>query len=426
MLDIAFIRKNKDEVARAINRKKIAVDLEELLSIDARKRVIDNDLGNLRHLRNQLSSEIAMAKDLNEREALMTKAQAIANDVGALETEFRDVDLSFRSLMLKVPNVIADSVPDGLSDEDNVEILRWGEPRKFDFEPKNHIDLLLSHGLINQETPRRYAGSRAYSLFGDAALLELAVIRYALDFVLRKNFIPSLVPLMVREQALFATGYFPFGEENTYSLEKDELYLIGTSEVSIVANYIDALLEEGSLPIRHAGISACFRREAGAAGRDTKGLYRVHQFQKVEQVVLTTADESQSDQEHLNLLANSEQIMQDLELPYRVVAVCTGDLGLGQTKKNDVEAWMPSRNAYGETHSCSSFRDFQARRANICYRDQSGKKQYVYTLNNTAIASPRILIPIIENNQNSDGTITIPKALRPYMNGKVRLEKLST
>jgi len=425
MLDIAFIRKNIDEVARAISRKKIAVDLEELLYLDARKRVIENDLGNLRHLRNQLSSEIAKANDLKEREPLMNRAQALATDVDNLETEFRDVDVSFRNLMLKVPNVVADSVPDGLSDAENVEVKRWGEPRKFDFEPKNHIDLLLAHGLINQDAPRRYAGSRAYSLFGDAALLELAVIRYAFDFVIRRNFIPTLVPLMVRDQALFATGYFPFGEENTYNLEKDELYLIGTSEVSIVANYIDALLDEASLPIRHAGVSACFRREAGAAGRDTKGLYRVHQFQKVEQVILTIADEAESDREHLNLLNNSELIMQDLELPYRVVAVCTGDLGLGQTKKNDIEAWMPSRDAYGETHSCSSFRDFQARRANIRYRDQSGKKKYAYTLNNTAIASPRILIPIIENNQNPDGTITIPKVLRPYMYGKDHLEKIS-
>jgi seryl-tRNA synthetase len=278
------------------------------------------------------------------------------------------------------------------------------------------------HGIAAFEAAREIAGARAFALVGDGALLELAVLRFALDKLLAKNYIPVLPPLMVREQAMVGTGYFPIGEEQAYKLERDELYLAGTSEVGVVALHANQVLQREDLPLRYAGLSACFRREAGAAGKDTKGLYRVHQFQKVEQVVICGDDAEETAREHAQLLANAEEILQALELPYRVVVVCAGDMGLGQVRKHDLEAWMPSRNAYGETHSCSTLNAFQARRLNIRFLGENGEKRHVHTLNNTAIASPRILIPLLEVHQQEDGKVRIPAALRPYMGGREYLE----
>lgn len=276
------------------------------------------------------------------------------------------------------------------------------------------------HRMAEFEGARNVGGSRAYALTGVGVLLEMAVLRLALDIVMEQGFTPVSPPLMVRANAMHGTGYFPLGEDNAYELERDKLFLTGTSEVGMVAMHLNRTLAENELPLRYAGISACFRREAGAAGRDTKGLYRVHQFQKVEQVVFCTNDPERSDKEHYALLWNSEQILKALELPYRVVAVCTGDMGLGQVRKHDLETWMPSRNAYGETHSCSSFHDFQARRLNIRYKENKTNK-FIFTLNNTAIASPRILIALLENHQLEDGSIYVPKALRPYLQGRERI-----
>jgi seryl-tRNA synthetase len=346
--------------------------------------------------------------------------------------------------MAHVPGLPAVDVPEGADDSDNVEIYRVGDVVTRTFKERDHIELALRNRMVDFEGARFAAGSRAYGLIGDGALLELAVLRFALDHVLAKGFTAVLPPLMVNEAAMFGTGYFPLGEDNAYQLEGGKRYLTGTSEVGIVAMQANRVLDGLSraadiaadsetlgaveLPdcnfnneykaLRFAGISTCFRREAGAAGRDTKGLYRVHQFQKVEQVVFCANDAEVSEQEHLRLLKNSEEIVQALELPYRVVAVCTGDMGLGQVRKHDIETWMPSREAYCETHSCSTFHDFQARRLGIRYLDADGKKQYVHTLNNTAIASPRILIALLENHQNQDGTINVPKALRPYLGGR--------
>ncbi len=273
------------------------------------------------------------------------------------------------------------------------------------------------HGLVDFDGARNIAGSRAYALTGNGALLELAIMRLALDKILSKGFTLISPPLLVKDTAMFGTGYFPLGEDNAYELEKDKLYLTGTSEVGIVSMHMNKTFPLTELPKRYVGISPCFRREAGAAGRDTKGLYRVHQFQKVEQIVFCANDQEISLQEHFSLLHNAEEVMQALELPYRIVAMCTGDMGLGQVCKHDIETWMPSRNNYCETHSCSSFHDFQSRRLNISYRDNNGEKLLVYTLNNTAVASPRILIPFLENHQNADGSIHIPIALRAYLNG---------
>ncbi|HZN60563.1 MAG TPA: serine--tRNA ligase, partial [Planctomycetota bacterium] len=306
-------------------------------------------------------------------------------------------------------------------DKENVEVRKWGEPPRFDFAPRDHIQLGEALDLVDFRRAAQLAGSRNYILKNEGALLELAVLRFALDELVKKGFAPMIVPTLVNREPLVGTAYFPGGEEQAYACEKDGLYLIGTSEVPVTAFHTDEMLEESQLPRLYAGYSACYRREAGAAGKDTKGLYRIHQFSKVEQVVVCKADEAESKQFHQFILANSEELLQKLGLPYRVVNVCGGDLGGPQIQKFDIETWMPSRGGYGETHSASRFYDYQARRLNLRYRDAQGKARFCHTLNNTAVASPRILIPILENYQQADGSVTIPEALRPYLGGRSRI-----
>jgi seryl-tRNA synthetase len=276
---------------------------------------------------------------------------------------------------------------------------------------------MTSLGLVNWDGPRRFAGQRSYALVREGAILELAVTRLAVDVLSARGLSIVLPPVMVKERAMTGTGFFPLGREEAYAITADELFLVGTSEVALVSLHADETLEEDALPIRYAGLSPCFRREAGAHGKDTRGLYRVHQFTKVEQVVFCLPDEEVAEKEHYALLANAEAILEKLEIPYRVAIACTGEIGLGQTRKHEVESWMPGRNAYSETHSCSTLGDFQARRSNIRLRRKDGSLGYPYTLNNTAIASPRILIPLLENHQQADGSVRLPKALLPYMNG---------
>jgi seryl-tRNA synthetase len=274
---------------------------------------------------------------------------------------------------------------------------------------------------VDIESPRKFAGSRAYALSGDGVLLELAVLHYALNHVVSKGFTAISPPVMVRDQAMQGTGFFPLGREDTFSIEKDELYLVGTSEVGLVSLHREEILDGARLPIRLVGISPCFRREAGAAGRDTRGLYRVYQFQKVEQVVFAANDPAVSAREHQLILNNAEEILRALKIPHRVALACTGEMGQGQVLKHEIESWMPSRGHYSETHSCSTMHEFQARRSMIRYRDESERVRYVHTLNNTAIASPRILIAILENFQQADGSVIIPEVLRPYLGGRERL-----
>jgi seryl-tRNA synthetase len=281
---------------------------------------------------------------------------------------------------------------------------------------------MTSLALVEWEGPRRFAGARSYALMGDGALLELAVLRLAVDVLLTRGMKLVAPPVMVKERAMTGTGFFPLGREEAYAITADELFLIGTSEVPLVSMYCDETIDADRLPIRNAGISPCFRREAGAHGKDTRGLYRVHQFTKVEQVVFCVPDEAVSEKHHYELLGNAEAILELLEIPYRVAIACTGEIGLGQTRKHEIESWMPGRSAYSETHSCSSFGDFQSRRSNIRMRAASGELVHPFTLNNTAVASPRILIPLLENHQQADGSVLLPKALVPYMNGKARIE----
>jgi seryl-tRNA synthetase len=339
-----------------------------------------------------------------------------------LDTELTAVEEESHGCLLRIPNIAAADVPEGASEADNVELRRVGEPPRFDFEWKDHIQLGADLDLVDIGRAAKLAGSRTYILKNDGALLELAVLRYALDKLLARGFEPMIVPTLVRRRPLEGTAYFPGGEEQTYACERDELFLVGTSEVPVTSYHCDEILAHEELPRLYAGYSTCYRREAGAAGRDTKGLYRIHQFNKVEQVVVCANDEEESKRHHQAILANAEEILQDLELPYRVVNVCGGDLGAGQVQKFDIETWMPSREGYGETHSASRFHDYQARRLNLRYRDAEGKVHFCHTLNNTAIASPRILIALLEVHQQADGSVRIPECLRPYMGGRAAIE----
>jgi len=442
MLDIRFIRQNPEKIREAATKKRIDFDVDRLLALDERRRQIQQELDALRHEQKQASQTIGQMKNPKgkayqqavasgrspqqieaEVQALLRRMEQVKARVKQLEDEAQQVQAEFDDLMLRCPQVPADDVPIGEDESDNVEIRRVGEPPKFDFEPKDHVQLGRELGIIDIERGVKLAGTRNYVLRGDGVLLHMAVLRLALDMLRERGFTPLVVPVLVRDEMMYGTGYYPGGEEQAYRCERDGLSLVGTAEVPLTALHSNEILNEDELPKRYCAWSGCFRREAGAAGKDTYGLYRIHFFEKVEQVVICRADEQESIKHHHEILANAEAILQALRLPYRVVNVCTGDLGLGQVQKFDIETWMPSRGGYGETHSASRFHDFQARRLNLRYRDRQGKVHYCHTLNNTAIASPRILISIMEIYQNPDGTITVPEVLRPYMGGKERIEK---
>jgi seryl-tRNA synthetase len=421
VLDIRFIRANPEVIRRAAEMKRIEFDLDALLAVDTERRRLIQETEERKAQQNRTTKEIAKLQG-DARQQRIQQMQQLVADIKAMDVELKSVNERFEELMLQVPNPPAPEVPEGKDDTENVELRTWGTPRTFNFEIRDHVDLGLLHDLVDFERAAKLAGSRTYFLKGVGALLELAVLRLSLDHIISKGFTPMLVPNLVRPFAMFGTAYYPGGEEQSYQIDRDGLALIGTSEVPLTAYHASEILSEDELPRRYAGWSSCFRREAGTYGRDTRGLYRIHQFQKIEQVVVCRADDGESLQWHNQILQNSEEVLQKLELPYRVVNVCGGDLGRGQVQKFDLETWMPSRNSYSETHSASRFHDFQARRLNMRYRNGDGKVQFCHTLNNTVIASPRILIPLLENNQNEDGSIDVPAALRPYLGGQERLE----
>ena len=416
MLDIAFIRQNPDIVRAAIKNKRFDLDLDELLAADKARREITATLDVRRARKNEIGALIPKASK-EDRPKLVEEGKQVRTDIEEMEPKLAEAKKKFDDLMLRVPSVPRPEVPIGKGEEDNVEIRRVGTPRKFEFEPKDHVALMTSMNLVNWDGPRKFAGGRSYALTGLGAILELAVTRLAIDILVKRGLTIVIPPVMVKERAMQGTGFFPTGREEAYAITADELFLIGTSEVPLVSMHCDDVLDPAALPMRYAGISSCFRREAGAYGKDTKGLYRVHQFTKVEQVVFCVPDEEVAEKEHYALLGNAEAVLAALEIPYRVAIQCTGEIGIGQTRKHDIDSWMPGRSAYSETHSCSTMGDFQARRSNIRMRTADGGLTYPYTLNNTAVASPRILIPLLENHQNADGSVTLPKALLPYMGG---------
>lgn len=441
MIDNRLIREEPDKVRKAIKDKGIACDLDRLIAVDNRRRAIQQGADDLRRQSNELSNQIGLYKNpkgkwyqdalakgttAGELKAEGDKIQAqtgqIKQRIKELEEEEKTVAEEFKALMLTAPQIPSAKTPIGKDANENVEVRRVGEVRKFDFEPKDHVQLGKDLGIIDIERGVKLAGTRNYLLRAAGTMLHHAVLRLAMDTIVERGFEPVTVPVVVRDEMMYGTGYFPGGEEQAYRCERDAKSLVGTAEVSLTAMYGDEILDESQLPIRLAAVSTCFRREAGAAGKDTYGIYRIHFFDKVEQVVLCKSDEAESEKHHHAIIANAEAVLQKLELPYRVMLVCTGDMGQGKVEMYDIETWMPSRKGYGETHSASRLGDFQARRLNLRYRGVDKKTYFCHTLNNTVIASPRILIPILELYQNKDGSVTVPKALRAYVGGLERIE----
>jgi seryl-tRNA synthetase len=421
MLDIAFIRNNPEVVKEGIRKKRMKMDIDELLAVDEEVRSLRAEVESLRADRNRLSKEVPKLKG-EEKDLSIAKVKEIRDALGEKEPKLREVESRFEDLMLRVPNPPLPEVPEGESDDDNVEVRSFGKPPTFDFPTKDHLELAESLDIVDMPRAVKFAGARMYCLKNEGAMLEFALFKFALDHLFSKGFKPMIVPQLVRREAMIGTGFFPLGEEDTFFVEKDDLYLIGTSEVPLVSYHMDEILNEKDLPKHYCGYSTCFRREAGSYGRDTRGFYRLHQFNKVEQVIICVNDPKVSKVEHQILLNNSEELMRALGLPHRVALACGAEIGQGQVLKHEIETWMPSRNKYSETHSCSSLHEFQARRLKIRWRGKDNKTQYCHTLNNTAIASPRILIPILENFQNADGSVTIPEVLRPLMGGMERIE----
>ncbi len=421
MLDIAFIRSNPEIVKEGIRKKRMNMDIDELLSADEEVRKVRGDVEAFRVDRNRISKEIPKLKG-DEKDQAVAQVKSAKDGLSRLEPELKKLEEGFEKLMLLVPNPPLPIVPEGESDDDNVEVRHFGEPTKFDFQPKDHLELAESLDIVDMPRAVKFAGARMYCLKNEGALLEFALFKFALELLVSRGFQPMIVPQLVRREAMIGTGFFPLGEEDTFFIEKDDLYLIGTSEVALVSYHMDEILNEKDLPKHYCGYSSCFRREAGSYGRDTRGFYRLHQFNKVEQVTICVNDPEVSMVEHNRLLSNSEALMQALGLPHRVALACGAEIGQGQVLKHEIETWMPSRNRYSETHSCSSLHEFQSRRLRIRWRGKNGKVQHCHTLNNTAVASPRILIPILENYQNEDGSVTIPEVLRPYMSGMERIE----
>lgn len=421
MIDIKLIRQNPQLFKDGAKAKKFDVDIDELLAIDAVLMDVKKKRQEIATEKNRLGKEIPRLPP-EQKQAFLKTLSELKILEAELEAKAKELQPQFDALMLQVPQPPSPDVPYGEDDTQNVEIRRWGTIRRFDFEPKDHIQLGQTLDMIDVERGVKLAGTRNYFLKGEGALLHRAVLQFALDFMIQRGYTPMVVPLLMRDEAMQGTGYYPGAEEQTYRMERDELNLVGTAEVPLTAYYMGETLTEETLPIKLVAMSSCFRREAGAAGKDTYGLYRIHQFDKVEQVIIGENDEAKSIAYHQEILANSEAVLQALNLPYRVVNVCTGDLGRGQVQKFDIETWMPSRSAFGETHSASRFYEFQARRMNLRYRTADKQILYCHTLNNTVIASPRILIPILELCQNDDGSITIPPVLRPYMGNRERIE----
>jgi seryl-tRNA synthetase len=416
MLDIKFIRENKDLVAAGAKKKHIEIDLDRLLALDDERREITTRVETKRAEQNARSQEISAGGE--GREAAIEAMRTLKEDLQQDEEKLKTVLDEWRTLMLQVPNVPDISVPEGESDADNVEVKTWGKPPTFEFEPKDHIALMQQHDMVDFDRGTKVAGFRGYFLKNDGAKLAFAIWQSAVDFFLAEGFIFMMAPSLIRREPFLGTGYLPQSEEDLYKTQ-DGTYLSGTAEVPIMGYHMDEMIDRSALPIKFLAFSPCFRREAGSHGKDTKGLMRVHEFFKLEQVVLCEGKHDESVRLHEWVNENTERFIEKLGLPYHTVINCGGDLGLGQVKKYDIELWVPSEKQYREISSASYFHDFQSRRLNIRYRDEDNKPRFVHSLNSTAIPTPRILISLIENNQQADGSIKIPEALQAYMGKEV-------
>lgn len=417
MLDIKLIRQEPERVRQAVIDKGVALDLDAVIALDVEVRRHIGELEALQRQRNENAKAIPSASPA-DRPALIARGREIGARVDAIKPEFARTEAELRELLLLVPQIPAADAPRGTSDKDNVEVKRWKEPATPGFPLRDHVALLKLHGWAELDRIGRIAGSRSYALRGLGVLLELSLLRFAVDKLVARGFVPMSVPSFAVEEAFVGSGHFPTGRGEAYRVDDgSDKFIAGTSEVTLNYLHSGEILDEAALPICYAGVSTCFRKEAGSAGRDVRGLIRVHQFQKVEQYVLCKNDPVESARWHTQLLETAEQVLQELEVPYRVVECCTGDMGPGKFRMHDIEAWVPSERTYRETHSCSSLHDWQARRANLRYRDAQGAVQFCHTLNNTAVATPRLLVPLLENHQEADGSIRVPRALQPYLGG---------
>jgi len=416
MLSLQFIRENPDSVRRAITQKNVALDLDALLALDAETRQLKTRVEALRAERNAISAGFKSASP-EERPTLGAKAKAIGAEIAEVEGALGEQQDALDALLLRVPNIPWEGAPVGPDETANVVVRREGTVPGFDFEPLDHVALMEKNDWADLARITQVSGSRTYCLKGRLALLEQALMFWAQQRLAADGFTLMTVPALARPHAFVATGHFPGHEDEAYGIPADDLFLAGTGEIALTSLHSGEILDADTLPILYAGYSPCFRREAGSAGRDVRGLLRVHQFYKLEQYVICRDDPEESARWHARLLANAEGMLQALEIPYQVIEASTGDMGNGKFRMNDIESWVPSLGKYRETHSCSTLHDWQARRANLRWRDAERKVRFTHTLNNTALASPRVLVPLLENHQTADGRIRLPAPLRDLMGG---------
>ena len=418
MLDMKLIRGETEKVKAALARRKEDIDIDAVIALDDSRRGILYEVEGLKARQNEASKKIPAMKKAGEDTApVFAEMKEISEKVKALDEQVKEVETKIYEAMLRIPNIPNDEVPDGDTDEDNVEIRRYSEPTKFDFEPKAHWDIGADLGILDPDTAAKITGARFHVYKDKGARLERAIINYFLDMHTEKHgYMEVFPPFMVHRNSMVGTGQLPKFEEDAYKVAGTEYFLVPTAEVPVTNMYREQILDGDQLPIKHVAYTACFRQEAGSAGRDGRGLIRQHQFNKVELVKFTKPENSYEELEKLT--HDAEMVLQGLGLPYRVVKICVGDLGFTAAKKYDIEVWMPSYNRFVEISSCSNFEDFQARRANIKYKDGSGgKAQFVHTLNGSGVAVGRTVAAILENYQNADGSVTVPEILRPYMGG---------
>ncbi|TSD01805.1 MAG: seryl-tRNA synthetase [Parcubacteria group bacterium Athens0714_25] len=437
MLDIKFIRENSQELKKAIENKNINLDLDRLLEMDRERVKMMQEIEELQAQKNKINEDMQRAED---KKSVIERGKEVKEKLLRLEPLLEKTQKNFDDMMVKVPNIPSEDTPVGRDEKDNVEIEKSGEILKFDFEPKTHIEIAKDLDIIDFERGAKVAGYRGYYMKNEGASLQMALMMFTLEKLVQKGFAPIIPPTLVKEFVLFGTGYFSgknFDPEvdEIYKIEnidkneegginKENKFLVGTAEPSLLAYYANEILDESQLPVKFCGFSQCYRSEIGSYGKDTKGLYRVHEFMKVEQVCLTKNNIDDSNKMHLEMVEISKELHRDLGLPYRVLSICTGDMSAGKYKMFDLEAWMPGMNRWGETGSASNFLDWQARRLNVRYKNSEGKKNFVHMINNTAIPSPRIIIAILENYQQQDGSVIIPEALRKWMpNNMEKIEK---
>ena len=417
MLSLQYIRENSDRVRTAIAQKNVTLDLGALLTLDGEVRALKTRVDGLRADRNAISDSFKGAAP-EERPALGARARAIGAEIAEIESGLGEKQSALDALLLRVPNIPWEGAPVGPDETFNTVVRTEGVIPRFDFEPLDHVALVEKNDWADLARITQVAGSRQYCLKGRLALLEQALMLWAQQRLAADGFTLMTVPALARPQAFVATGHFPGHEDEAYHMPADDLYLAGTGEIALTSLHSGEIIEAEKLPILYAGYSPCFRREAGSAGRDVRGLLRVHQFYKLEQYVICRDDDEESARWHARLLANAEGMLQALEIPYQVVETSTGDMGNGKFRMNDIESWVPSLGKYRETHSCSTLHDWQARRANLRWRDEERKVRFTHTLNNTALASPRILVPLLENHQLADGRVRLPAPLQALMGGE--------